>query len=506
MQCLQEPHKHSTISMNRFFLAASLLLANSLVETSLNTGGSCEAAERPNILMLCVDDLRPELNCYGVDYIHSPNIDALAATGITFTRHYVQSPSCGPSRYAMLTGRYEQLPIKGNSSLMTRASKIKAGESIPDSMPAHFRKHGYTTVSVGKISHHPGGLAGKRWADPTQPEMPNSWDRHLIPCGPWKDPEGAMHGLANGSYRVKKGAYSDRSVNDVTLFESFDGPDSSYPDGLIVDEGINQLDQLWSQRNDKPFLLAVGVIRPHLPFGAPRKYLDLYDGKTLPPIAHPEKPTGTTTWHRSGEFFKYQRGGNDPRTDPHFALQVRKHYAACVSYADASVGRILDRLKELDPDNETIVVLWGDHGFHLGEHAIWGKHCLFEEALRSPLIIRSPKSAVSGEQSNSVVESVDIFPTLCELTGVESLTDLSGKSLSPIMNAPETKGRPAISYRGNMTTIRTATHRLIAHPNGAMELYDHSTDPGEAVNIAGSHETIAAELLAQIKSRTATAD
>jgi iduronate 2-sulfatase len=310
---------------------------------------------------------------------------------------------------------------------------------------------------------------------------------------------------------MQKGEYSDRPADAITLFETFDGPDSSYPDGLIVDEGIRQLDQLWEQRSDQPFLLAVGVIRPHLPFGAPKKYLDLYADKTLPAIAHPEKPTGTSTWHRSGEFFKYQRGGNDPRTDPVFALKARKHYAACVSYADSNVGKILDRLKELDPDNETIVVLWGDHGFHLGEHAIWGKHCLFEESLRSPLIIRSPNSKISNaktssaktfiQKSNSIVESVDIFPTLCALTGIETPADLAGQSLLSTLSDPASMGRPAISYRGNMATIRTATHRLIAHPDGANELYDHTVDPGEAVNMAGSQKELVDELRSQLNSR-----
>ena len=463
-----------------------------------------EPGEHPNILVLCVDDLRPELNCYGVDYIHSPNIDRLAKSGVLFSRHYVQSPSCGPSRFAMLTGRYESQPVKSNASLVIRANQIRAGKNVSDSMPAWFRKHGYRTVSVGKVSHHPGGLAGARWKDPAKTEMPNSWDRHLCPVGPWQDPEGVMHGLANGSIRLQEGRYTDRTESDITLFESVEGPAQTYPDGLIVDEGLKQLNELWEQKDQQPFMLYVGVIRPHLPFGAPKKYFDLYADRKLPPVPHFGKPVGKTTWHRSGEFMKYRRAGKDPREDSEFNDVVRKHYAACVSYADANVGRILDRLDQLDPEQETIVVLWGDHGFHLGEHLIWGKHCLFEESLRSPLIIRSPKMKNAGSQSDAITESVDVFPTLCDLAGLETPSDLSGDSLLNQAADPVAKGRPAISYRKNMTSIRTERYRMIVHGDGEFfELYDHDSQAGESKNIAESNPELVSKLREQMKTRLA---
>ncbi len=484
--------------MQRLILLAFATLCFQLI--SVQPG----IAERPNVLILCVDDLRPELHCFGVDYIHSPNINALAASGVSFTRHYVQSPSCGPSRYALLTGRYETDLLGHNDSLLKRAAKIRKGQPVPVALPEHFRQSGYTTVSIGKVSHHPGGLAGKNWNDPNAVEMPRSWDRHLMPCGPWETPERAMHGLKQGAYRVSGGAYNDRDKDAVSLFESFPGPADCYPDGLIVEEGLKQLNQLWGNRKQQPFLLAVGVIRPHLPFGAPAKHMEHYRNIELPPVPHPQKPSGKTTWHRSGEFFKYQRGGGDPRTDPEFNDLIRKHYAACVSYADENVGRILQRLAELDPDRETIVVLWGDHGFHLGEHAIWGKHDLFEEALRSPLIIRAPQITDSlGQQTTAITESVDVFPTLCELAGLDVPAGLCGKSLVPNLQDPELPGRPAIAYRAKAKTIRTDRYRLIVHPGGETELYDHLQPDAETLNLSTDQPGLVNQLTEQLNRRLA---
>jgi len=264
-----------------------------------------------------------------------------------------------------------------------QANKKSSGEARP-SMPEWFRKLGFTTVSVGKVSHHPGGLGGKDWDDPEVVEMPGAWDRHLMPVGDWQHPRGTMHGLANGEIRGR---------GQMSVIQATEGPDSIYPDGLIVDKALQQLDLLSSDKS-KPFFLAVGLIKPHLPFGCPKKYLDLYADVALPAIPHPDKPKGLSTWHKSGEFFgKYNMGGKDPRADQPFADEVRRHYAACVSYADASVGRIIERLRQTGEDKNTIIVLWGDHGWNLGEHGIWGKHNLFEEALRSPLIVVEPGDA-----------------------------------------------------------------------------------------------------------------
>ncbi len=434
---------------------------------------------KPNILFICIDDLRPELKCFGADHIHSPHIDSLASHGRAFTRHYVQAPTCGASRYALLTGTYGPT---GNDALFERARSKKI---IHPSLPAYLRQNGYSTVSVGKVSHHPGGRGGKDWDDDSQLEMPHSWDKHLLPSDQWQHPRGWMHGLANGEIRKK--------AKDMDLFQAQQGDDNAYPDGPSVDETLKQLSLLAKLK--KPFFLATGILRPHLPFGAPAKYLTYYKDRPFPPIRHRKKPAGKTTWHGSGEFMKYNRWGKNPIKDPAFALEVRKHYAACVSYADAQVGKIIKELENLGLRENTVIVLWGDHGWHLGEHNIWGKHSLFEESLRSPLIIAHPSIKQQGVSTESIVESIDIFPTLCELSGLESPAFLEGDSLLPQLEDPSDKSDgTAISYYKKSRTLRTPTHRLIKHSNGHLELYDHRSPEGESKNLAKENPQLAQEL------------
>jgi iduronate 2-sulfatase len=229
-----------------------------VLTTFVSFAGSASADERqpvtgrPNVLLICVDDLRPELGCFGVDYIHSPNIDRLASSGTIFHRHYVQAPTCGASRYTLLTGQYGG---PSNDSLFKRAAKIKENPAdVSPSMPARFRQHGYTTVSVGKVSHHPGGFGGKRWDDANNLEMPNSWNRQLLPAGRWQDPRGWMHGLANGEIRddtrTKGGGIT------MHVFQALEGPDTIYPDSVSIDEALHQMDLL-TDDSEKPFFLAV---------------------------------------------------------------------------------------------------------------------------------------------------------------------------------------------------------------------------------------------------------
>lgn len=473
-------------------MRTKLLLLASLTLVSLMVCPCDAATNKPNVLLLCIDDLRPELACFGKDYIQSPHIDTLARSGRIFKSHYVQAPTCGASRYSLLTGCYGS---SSNGAIFSRAKKLeKDPESVSPTLPAWFRQHGYTTVSVGKVSHHPGGRGGPDWDDQDILEMPLSWDRHILPAGAWLHPRGAMHGLANGEIRGK--------AKEMDVFQSVKGPDTIYPDGLTTDEALRQLDQLGSKDADSPFFLAVGIIRPHLPFGAPAKYFEPYDKAQLPPTPHPKKPQGKTTWHGSGEFMKYNRWGRNPNTDAEFAIEVRKHYAACVTYADAQVGRILARLAMLGLKDNTIVVLWGDHGWHLGEHAIWGKHALFEESLHSPLIIHYPGISKPGKSSKAVVETLDIFPTLCDLAGLPKPGFLQGVSLRSILEDPKAPGHSAISYAG-ARTIRTSEYRLIAHKNGHMELYDHTSAEKETRNVAVEHPTVVRDLLAQLETRLA---
>ncbi|MEM0895593.1 MAG: sulfatase [Verrucomicrobiota bacterium] len=449
---------------------------------AVTTTPHARGTTKPNVLLLCIDDLRPELGCYGVDYIQSPNIDALAERSRIFTRHYVQAPTCGASRYTLLTGRYGN---PGNSALFDRAARLKKNPgAVPPSMPAWFRQHGYTTVSVGKVSHHPGGRGGADWDDDSKLEMPDSWDRHLLPAGDWQDPRGHMHGLAHGEIR--------KNAKDMDVFQAVEGPDSIYPDGLTTDEALAQLDLLAS--DDKPFFLAVGIIRPHLPFGAPAKYLEPYKEAILPETPHPGKPDGKTTYHGSGEFMKYNRWGRDPNKDAEFALECRRYYAACVTYADTLVGRVLAKLESSAAANNTIIVLWGDHGWHLGEHAVWGKHTLFEESLLSPLLIHTPGLPKPGRKTDAIVESLDLFPTLCSLAGLPMPDFTHGVSLQPILDNPSSKGHTAVSYHRSHQSIRTGTHRLILHKDGFTELYDHTTAKKETKNIAETNPSLVEKL------------
>ncbi len=446
--------------------------------------------QQKNILFLFIDDLRPELKSFGAHHIVSPNIDALAENSRIFLNQYVNAPSCGPSRYSLLTGRYGP---SDNSALQVRGKAIREGaKDIPPSMPEWFKQNGYTTVSVGKVSHLPGGRGGKGWVDDTQLEMPNAWTRHLMPVGAWKTPSGMMHGLAHGEVR--------KNAKNMDLLQSVEGSDNIYPDGLITEEALKQLKVL-SQDKEKPFFLAVGIIKPHLPFGAPKKYLDLYDGVEFPENPYPNKPQGLSTWHKSGEFMKYNRWGKNPITDKGFAEKVRRHYAASVSYADAQVGKILKQLKDSGADKNTIVVLWGDHGWNLGEHAIWGKHNLFEEGLRSPLLISYPGMPKRGESTTAVVEAAGVFPTVTRLAGLPDPENIHGRPMLAQLDDPEAGGHYAYSYRGKNHTLRMQGYRLTLFNGKDVALYDHNSQAKETHNVAAQHPEIVNQMLPILKAR-----
>lgn len=459
----------------------SLFLSLALISPAL--------AAKPNVLLICVDDLRPDLKSLGVEHIHSPAMDSLVDSGRAFTSHYVQAPTCGASRYALLTGKYAtKSPQRGNGALESIA---KDADKQPYSLPRQFRENGYRTVSIGKVSHYPGGLGGKDWNDPKKIEMPGSWDLSMIPTGPWGTPEKAMHGYANG---VPRGS-------GTPVSEHKEGGDMVYNDAWITREALTQMDALAGK--DQPFFLAVGIIKPHLPFACPKSYLDLYKGAKLAPIPHPQKPEGLSTWHASGEFRRYASNGRDPWKDPAYADELRISYAACVSYTDAQVAQLLARLEKLGLKENTIVVLWGDHGWHLGEHAVWGKHTLFEESLHSPLVIRAPGMAKPGAKSKAIVETVDIYPTLCELAGVAKPDGLSGKSLVGQLKEPSSESGDAFAYWQNAETIRTSQYRLIRHNSKPLsyELYDHTGTDGETTNLAAEKPNVVKELSALLDAR-----
>ncbi|MEX1049899.1 MAG: sulfatase-like hydrolase/transferase, partial [Akkermansiaceae bacterium] len=251
------------------------------------------------------------------------------------------------------------------------------------------------------------------------------------------------------------------------------------------------------------FFFAFGLMKPHLPFACPKSYRDRYANVEFPAISRPKKPAGLSTWHSSDEFMQYNHAGRDPRKDPGYADELRRSYAACVTYVDTQIGKIMARLDELGLSDSTIVVLWGDHGYHLGEHGVWGKHTLFEESLHAPLIIRTPGMSATGSASKAIVETVDIYPTLGALCGVPLPGTLDGHSLVPQLENPEAEGRTAIAYSSGNETIRSERHRLIRHggKNVSYELYDHRDQPGETKNIAKENPEIVKQLAAEIDRR-----
>lgn len=454
--------------------------------SSISQGG-----QRPNVLFIAIDDLRNELGALGAEHARTPHLDRFASTSRIFDHHYVHVPTCGASRCALLRGEYPSQRVHlGNDAILESHP-----EWIERSLPAVFQQNGYRTLALGKISHYPGGRGGKNWALGRH-EMPGVWERSWIPNAPWKTPLAMMHGYANGKAR-RPGVSPP--------WEAVEGPDDAYPDAWVAKEAIETLEQLSKQ--NEPWLLGIGFFKPHLPFNAPKKWHDLH-AEGIPDLseAASAKPTWPSGWHRSGEFRgNYGHPDGDPAQNPEVARQLRTAYAACVSYVDSQVGRVLDRLDELGLAENTIVVVWGDHGFLLGEHAIWGKHCLFEHALRSPLMIRYPDLPSAGQTSQAVVETVDIFPTLTDLCELKAPEELDGQSLRPWLLDPATAtAKPARAFsQGGERTVRTDRWRLILLPaseerEGRVELFDYQTDPDETRNHAEAHPRVVEELLNQL--------
>lgn len=450
---------------------------------------TAHADQRPNVLLIAIDDLRCDLGVMGVEHAKTPELDGFAKTARLFSHHYVQVPTCGASRFALLSGRYPTAAVQVSNNAIR--------DTHPDwgtrSLPAHFRSNGYQTLAMGKISHYPGGLTGADWMVGPE-ELPGAWDRCWIPEAPWTTAEGMMHGYAGGVPR-------DRGVSPPS--EAFDGPDTAYPDAWVAAEAVKTLEQLAD--NPQPWFFGVGFFKPHLPFACPKKWHDLHEQAVLdlcPEVA--AKPTWPAGWYKSGEFrgnYAHE-AGRDPETDPEYARLMRRAYAACVSYMDAQVGRVLSALRETGQQDNTIVVIWSDHGFLLGEHAIWGKHCLYEQALRSPLMIRHPGILTPGEVCSATVETVDIYPTLAELCGLPAPEGLDGLSLnSKLVDPRAAADKPAHGFwTDGEITIRTDRWRLCAdRTRERIELFDYSSDPDETRNHAADHADVVEQLLAQLR-------
>ncbi len=456
---------------------------------------SCEAAvERPHVLFIAIDDLRNDVAALGCEHARTPALDKFAGTARIFNHHYVQVPTCGASRCALMRGRYPSVA----SQLGNNGIRQTHGDWGKESLPVVFRQHGYRTLALGKITHYPGGLTGKDWAEGPE-ELPGAWDRCWIPDCPWKSPQALMHGYANGQPRVP---------GMSPPWEAAEGTDDAYPDAWVAREAIRTLQELTQQ--EQPWFFSVGFFKPHLPFAAPRKWHDLH-AEGIPALAPlvARKPNWPSGWHASGEF----RGnyghpqGQDPETDEAYAGRLRRAYAACISYMDAQLGQVLEALDQSGVGPKTIVIIWSDHGFLLGEHAIWGKHCLYEQALRSPLMIRTPGLQHPGETCAATVETIDLFPTLVDLCELTAPASLDGLSLRPYLVDPAKPSlKPARGFwTGGRQTVRDDRWRLIVHPasrkSGAyVELFDYRNDPEETRNHAADLPEVVSRLQAQLRA------
>lgn len=377
------------------------------------------AADPPNVLFIAVDDLRPQLGCYGEKWMKTPHIDKLSESGIRFDKHYVQFAVCIPSRVALLTGL--------RSERTHQVYGPMEWQKVPGATPLarHFTANGYITVSLGKIWHAQGEPSGDKWDEEWHPKAPDYADPALNP----KDK------------RPKKvGDAPPPPFSDAT-----DVADDYFRDGKTAAAAVDRIGKL--AKGGKPFFLAVGFHKPHLPHSAPKKYWNLYDRASLPLPAsssYPDEAPGLARNHGIKNF-------SGLPTDPHksFTEAQTRHvihgYAACTSYTDSQVGVVLTALRENGLDKSTIVVLWGDHGWHLGELDQWAKSTNFERATRSPLIVSGP-GVKRGASCNQLVETVDILPTLCELCRIPSIPAADGQSFSPLLANPSQTGKPAVYH------------------------------------------------------------
>ena len=472
--------------------------------------GSPAAGRQPNVLFIAVDDLRPELGCYGKP-VHSPNIDRLAREGTLFERAYVQCALCMPSRVSILTGRRPD-----TTGVVDFSVRFRDVLSDVVTLPQHFKNNGYHTAAFGKIFHN---------------DDPVSWSQSL-----WKSNRQPYHSefgqqvLTWIKQDYRKLTYVWDLGDGVTKtkrpgglpWEAPDVADNVLRDGHIADAAIEKLKEL----KDRPFFLAVGFHKPHLPFIAPKKYFDLYDRDEIPLASNPFPPRdapnfATYNWNDLRHYYGI------PDVGPVSEQQARdlKHaYYACVSFTDAQVGRLLKSLDSEGLSDDTIVVLWGDHGWQLGEHGMWDKHSNFETSTHAPLMIRVPGQTPG--RTAALVEFVDIYPTLCELCGLSKDDGLEGHSFVPLIKNPDRRWKSAAfsQYRrvipgygqvapGIGYSMRTDRYRLTQWlvPGTdfyAYELYDHVSDPDENINLASAAEykTLVDELKSKLHAGWEAAD
>ncbi len=468
-------------------LTASHLVADPVAEKTKRKDNP------PNILFIAIDDWRNDLHALGVDHVKTPYMDRFAQESMLFSHHYVQVPTCGASRAALLSGLRGPQVGSGNHAIAT--GHRHWGDQV---LPRWFRKHGYQTLALGKITHHPGNLRGDDWNHPPE-ELPNAWDRSWVPPDtPWQTPAAMMHGYANGVARTR---------GQSPAWEAYDGDDKSYPDGWVAAEALEVLAELADA--DGPWFFGVGFFKPHLPFAAPKKYFDLYDPDDIPAPADTKRQPEPSGWRRSSELMgNYGHDGRDPYTDEEYARVLRHAYAAATSYVDVQVGKVLERVRELGLMDDLIIVIWSDHGFALGEHGAWGKHHLYEAAVRAPMLIRYPGMSQQGTICHATVETIDIFPTLTDLAGLPSPQGIFGVSLRPLLDDPGGASlKPAFSHWRGEEAVRDERWRLVVQGAAkndqveAIELFDFK-DSVEGIRVDHeAHPDVVERLLAELRNQ-----
>ena len=482
-----------------------LLSASSLTCSLLAATEATHNAAKPNVLFIAVDDLRPEMGCYGNPVIKTPNMDRIAARGLVFNHAYCQQALCSPSRSSLMTGRRPDATRVWDLDVHFRAALPNA-----ITLPEHFKANGYYCAALGKI-YHGGFEDGRSWSEP-------QW----FPSGQTVDTDSAdptkrivkRFGKGVSEYlNLPLPADNDKpnegkpaKARHGDAFEVSPKNDDDLPDGYTASESVKRLHAL--KEKGQPFFLAVGFIKPHLPFVAPKKYWDIYDPNKIPTSPSDYLPEGAPTFagHYNNEIHAYANVPKDNPIHEDFAKKLRHGYYACTSYTDAQVGRLLDALEKEGLADNTIVVLWGDHGWQLGEHGLWAKQTNFEAATRAPLIISLPGQKTAGKKCEAPVEFVDIYPTLADACGLSIATELDGISLKQWLDDPSrsaskvamsqyprggilTEKRPLMGHsirdeRWRLTVWRDRRDGSIA----ATELYDETNDPAETVNLVNKPE------------------
>ncbi len=435
--------------------------------------------DRPNVLFIAIDDLRPQLACYGRSQMITPNMDGLAAHGVLFERAYCQVPVCGATRASLLTGVRPERDRFTNYSTWVE-------EDLPDALtlPQHFREHGYVTISRGKVFHHRTDCAERSWSD--EPWRPRPED------GDWRN------------YLLEESKPEPGNGDKGRPYECADVPDNAYFDGQTAERAMEDLGRL--ARTGEPWFLAVGFLKPHLPFNAPERYWDYYRREEVDLADNPYPPENAPgeALHNWGELRAYLGIPAQGALSEELSRSMVHGYYAATSYTDAQVGRVLDELDRLDLAGNTIVVLWGDHGWQLGEHGLWCKHCNFNTSLNAPLIVRYSGMG-RGVERSELVEFVDIYPTLCELSDLPLPDHLAGTSMVPLLGrgAAEWKAAAFSRYQAG-DSVRTDRYLYTEWTDReetvtARMLYDHEVDAAENRNVADLPEN--AELVEELAAR-----